>query len=291
MEHDRRLRKLHSMEEFGLIHGSTKEVRVTGISGRVHPKVAFPHKHDFYQLLVVARGSGWHEIDFLRYPIRPLSIFFLKPGQVHRWQTHPKSKGYIVEFTEEALVQSSLVLAPTWSVQEIPDRMDFSKAAKSVLRTIFCILRMMQEEYDGQSADFEASLRHYLMPLLIEMHRYRSRRKAHNKKADALLSHFLFLLRDNFKKEHSVHFYAAKLKTSPKALTMRVSRSMGKPASEIIRQRCVLEAKRLLAHSALSVAEVGYEIGFCDPNYFSRFFKNSVGLKPGDFRTEARNFP
>jgi AraC-like DNA-binding protein len=59
-------------------------------------------------------------------------------------------------------------------------------------------------------------------------------------------------------------------------------------AGAIVRQRRLLDAKRLLSHSDLSVSEIGYRLGFQDPSYFSRFFRKSTGSAPAEFREAIR---
>src|SRR5262249_12541672 len=50
-----------------------------------HEFIGRPHKHDFYLILFVVRGTGTHAIDFVKYPIRPKTIFLMTPGQIHNW--------------------------------------------------------------------------------------------------------------------------------------------------------------------------------------------------------------
>jgi AraC-like DNA-binding protein len=102
-----------------------------------------------------------------------------------------------------------------------------------------------------------------------------------------LVSQFQQLVDHYFKQEHSVEFYAQRLGLTGKALTTKLSKAIGKSAGAVIQERCLIEAKRLLAHSDLSIAEIGYQIGYEDPNYFARFFRRKTGHTPGEFRKRA----
>jgi AraC family transcriptional activator of pobA len=64
-----------------------------------HPFIDKPHKHDFYLILYVRKGSGTHTIDFTTYPVQADTIFLMTPGQVHSWTLSPLTDGYVVFFT------------------------------------------------------------------------------------------------------------------------------------------------------------------------------------------------
>ena len=88
----------------------------------------------------------------------------------------------------------------------------------------------------------------------------------------------------NFVHERSVEAYAKMLNVSTAHLHDTVRTTTGLTPGQIIRQEITLEAKRLLTHTKLTSAEVGYKLAFDDPAYFGRFFKREVGLSPSSFR-------
>ncbi|AHF94774.1 hypothetical protein OPIT5_26475 [Opitutaceae bacterium TAV5] len=87
-------------------------------------------------------------------------------------------------------------------------------------------------------------------------------------------------------KVQTVGEYAARLHVSPDRLSEAVREATGHPAGELIRQRQLLEARRLLAHTTRSVSEIAYALNFQDPAYFSRFFRRLTGQSPGEFRED-----
>ncbi len=274
--------KIYSMEDFGSVRGSTKEVRINKIDHRIKPKVPFPHKHDFYKIMAVSSGSGWHEIDFYKYNIQSLQIFFVKPGQVHDWEIPTKTLGYFVEFDKEALIYNSISSHLSSSLNQLPDHFDLLKSPEAIQRRLWDLLRLMFNEYCTGGSNFEISLRHYLMALLIELRRLSpGKMRVVN---DSLIERFQNLVEDNYCSEPGIEFYADALRMTPKALTMRAKRSLGKSAGGIIQGRRLLEAKRLLAYSNHTISQLAYEVGFDDPNYFSRFFRKATRMSPGDFR-------
>lgn len=284
MKSDFLIKKLHLMDEFGPVHGTIGEIRADTLESRARPLVSFPHKHEFYQILVITRGSGWHEIDFGRYPIRPGQLHFTKRGQVHQWKMSPRISGYVIEFNDAAVVQSSTFEHRSWSVEQLPSQLDLASAGVTRRAHIMDLACLIHDEYMEQAPDFELAMRHYLLPILIEMHRLIGAEPRVDRGPDSVVDRFLVLVEGNFRTEHGVEFYARALKTTPKALTMRVSRALGMSARAVVHGRCLLEAKRLLGYSNLALSRIGYETGFSDPAYFSRFFKKSTGETPGEFR-------
>jgi len=105
-----------------------------------------------------------------------------------------------------------------------------------------------------------------------------------------LLREFNMLVETHFKNHHQVSFYADQMNKSPKTLSNTFHTYQVSP-SQIIQERIVLEAKRLLAHSNKSSKEIGYELGFEDASNFSRVFKNHEGISPSEYRKNLNMEP
>lgn len=71
---------------------------------------------------------------------------------------------------------------------------------------------------------------------------------------------------------------------SPGHLNALCRKGRRRSASVLVRERLTLEAKRLLAHSELTAAEIAFRLGFEDPAYFARFFRREAGVPPTTFR-------
>ncbi len=99
---------------------------------------------------------------------------------------------------------------------------------------------------------------------------------------------FHTLVEIHFKTNHEVQFYAEKLFKSPKTLTNQFKKAGINPPLKIINQRRVLEARRMLYYTALSVKEIADELGFEDAANFTRFFKNNTGTSPSELRNTLR---
>ncbi|WP_227270699.1 helix-turn-helix domain-containing protein [Roseobacter weihaiensis] len=95
---------------------------------------------------------------------------------------------------------------------------------------------------------------------------------------------FCTLLEANFQKAWSVADYAGQLGVSAPHLTRICRAVLGAPPNELVRQRRILEAKRLLEYTALSITEITHRCGFRDAAFFSRAFKSVVGTPPKIYR-------
>ncbi len=88
-----------------------------------------------------------------------------------------------------------------------------------------------------------------------------------------------------FSEWHQVTHYADRLGYSPRTLNRLARAHTGRSAKQLIDERVVLEAKRLLSHGDAPVAEIAEQLGFDDPSNFSAYFRGRAGLTPGAFRS------
>lgn len=99
-----------------------------------------------------------------------------------------------------------------------------------------------------------------------------------------MIRDFQFLVEQHFKTKHSVQEYADLLNKSVKTLANTFSKASDKSPLQIIHERKVLEAKRMLRYTDKPIKEIAYELGFEDIQTFSRFFKKMESLSPTDFK-------
>ena len=100
-----------------------------------------------------------------------------------------------------------------------------------------------------------------------------------------LIRSFNYLVEQHFKTEHSVSFYAEQLFKSPKTLSNNFAKLNQSPL-QIIHERIILEAKRLLIYTDKTAKEIAYEVGFEDASHLSRLFKKHTSQSPSDFKKQ-----
>lgn len=279
------LKKLHPMGSFGVVAGITKQVRVTRLEKRLNPAVPFPHKHNFYHLVFITSGKGWHEIDFKRYEVKAGSFFFMVPAQVHSWSMSKDTCGIVIEFENLSMFAGDEAYVLTEALRPSADYVRFQGENKKEIQ-VLC--QSILNEYEKEEKDFEILLRLNVAKLIILFSRAIKSIPPTISRVSQFRESFMELIEKNYKSHHTVEYYAKVLGLSTKSLTAKVNRIIGKNVRDIVQERCILESKRLLAYSDLSVSEIALELGFDDPNYFTRFFKLKTKTNPGKFRQKAR---
>jgi AraC-like DNA-binding protein len=106
-------------------------------------------------------------------------------------------------------------------------------------------------------------------------------------KGHVVVKRFFQLVEDNYQKNLPVNVYAGMLAITPNHLTQTVNQLTGKTSSQIIKSKQVLEIKRLLVHTNLTVTEIANRLNFPDQSYFTKFFKRVAGLSPLQYRVKA----
>ncbi|MBT9394309.1 AraC family transcriptional regulator [Hymenobacter sp. NST-14] len=252
------------------------------------PGISRPHAHDFYLLLYVTAGQGSHTIDLVTYELGPGSVFFMTPGQVHHWQLSADAQGYVVLFEADFYLfrypGSRLFNYPFFDHRHAPVLQ--LGATEAALRPL---LERMWAEQTRPAPQQDEVVRSYLhICLELAARHYPATAPAPSpgepRHAQQQLREFGNLLNQHFRRQRAVQHYADLLHLSPNHLNALCRRHLGKTASALVQERVLLEARRLLRHSAATVAQVADALGFEDASYFGRYFRKHTGQSPEAFR-------
>jgi len=253
-----------------------------------HRDIHFPHRHSFYHLAFFTAGGGSHTIDFEKFPVKPGQLYFMVPGQVHSWFFSGGIEGYVMNVSAgffNAFLQDADYVErfPFFSGVSAEGVVQLPKAAIPVVTAQF---EGMLKEMKGDQAYSQDMLRLQVLGMFIAVSR--ASRQGGSRQE---LPHNYVLLR-NFRKLVEQHYmqlrlpkeYAALLYVTPNYLNAFCRHMLGKSAGEIIRDRVLLEAKRLLINADMSIATIAYQLNFADNSYFTKFFKKYAGTTPEEFR-------
>ena len=254
----------------------------------VHQDIHFPHRHSFYHLAFFTAGGGSHTIDFERFPVKGGQLYFMVPGQVHSWFFSGKIAGYVMNVSAAFF---NAFLQDAGYVERFPFFSGVSaegvvQLPKAVIPAVTTLFESMLSEITGTQAYSQDKLRLLVLEMFIEV--ARAGRKDLLKQEPP---HNYVLLR-NFRKLVDQHYmqlrlpkeYAGLLYVTPNYLNAFCRHMLGKSAGEIIRDRVLLEAKRLLINADMSIATIAYQLSFADNSYFTKFFKKYAGVTPEEFR-------
>ncbi len=267
-----------------------KHVLIAGFddTGKIMPR-QYPHRHTYYEILLLHNSKGIHYIDFHPWPFEGAVVFLLSPEQVHQLDREATS-GYSVKFDPSFFTSGndpdSQLLAHFLfdNMQSYP----VIPLAPADLTRLENLMSIAREEYEQTTEDTTPILFSYVRVLLMEIMRIRRRQLSEPHllpgQPQTQLLQFKQLLHQHFHELHEVQGYASRLHMTPRQLNALTQKLTGKTAGTLIKERVLLEAKRLLFLNTLTVKEIGYQLGFDDPAYFTRFFKKNTGKSPQQFR-------
>jgi AraC family transcriptional activator of pobA len=241
-----------------------------------------PHRHDYHELIWTRRGEGEHSIDGERAPVRPGTVTLIGRGQVHVFERARRISGAVVRFGPE--MQGD---GPGWlvggrgsiAVPVPPSEVPSLEAAVTMLAA------ETARPADPRGLDLQ---RHLLSILLLWVERwYDATRTERRDPGDAdvqLYRRFDALLERDFARHHDAAHYADALAVPQAALSRALTAVTGRTTKQLITDRVMLEAARLLRFSDLTIGEVAFRAGFEDQLYFSRAFKRHYGRAPSAYR-------
>lgn len=251
-----------------------------------HSFIEKPHRHNFYLLVLFTNGTGIHEIDFDKYPIKKGSLFILQPGQIHNWSLSNDIDGYIVFYSQE-------IYNLYFGTKKIEDYL-FYKSVKSNPEMYFeknefaeieMYFKLMLSESESEKPKRNDKILNLLDSINIEISR---KYLLDNNHKTAVYNHkidqFEKLIDTHFKIEKSPSFYASKMNITLKHLNRICKTILNKTATELITERVILEAKRLLIDKNKAISQVADELNYENYSYFAKLFKKETNNSPSEFR-------
>jgi AraC family transcriptional regulator, transcriptional activator of pobA len=247
-----------------------------------------PHRHNFYELMIFTEGGGKHEIDFKEFEIDKHSVHFVSPSQVHRLKS-TTARGYVICFFEEFLhLQANTSFIDAFQFYDFTRYAPFIKMDKAVHKELEKIALILNSSLDSKSTLKREILSSYLNIALLKIKEYfidncifeMNRIATVNPK----IQEFKRLINESYYEHYTVFQYAEKLNISTNYLNALSKKETGRTAIELVHERILLEAKRLLYSTNLSIKEISSLLRFDTDAYFVRFFKKNIGQTPGDYK-------
>ena len=243
------------------------------------------HRHDFFFIIALEKGEGTHEIDFTTYTVFDNSVFFMRPGQVHRLQLKADSTGYIIEFNREFYHPKDKI--STQRLRKASNK-NYCKPEIKRFEKLYEILTYVFLEYTGKEEGFQdvikANLDIFFIEFLRQSLNHNGPSTDTNPYTQERLEEFLELLEIHIVTHKQVAQYTDLMNLSPYQLNEITKATMAKTASELINEHIILEAKRYLLATPNQIKEIADQLGYEDVSYFIRFFRKQTGYSPEAFR-------
>lgn len=247
------------------------------------------HRYTFNMLICVTQGTCTHTIDFKPIHAQAGSLLFLRSSQAHNFGTNDDWEGWLLLFKPEFLLPlqtTALDLSDTY--ENLPACLQLEN--NDCQKIIDLMIQMKQDVMiNALSKNMNALLRYQFYTLLLRLsifhNRYATPTKF-NTNASQRFKEFQRLVEKNFIEHHQVAHYAKQLKCSEKSLMRATMEIIGKNPKAFITSRIILEAKRLLAHTDLTIASIAENLGFKEPTNFIKCFKRETCITPKEFQLQ-----
>ncbi len=243
------------------------------------------HRHDFFFILAVQRGTGQHEIDFTTHQVQDHAVFILRPGQVHQLELKAGCTGFLLEFNTEFYSPKDKVASQR--LRKASNK-NYCELELNRFDKLYAVLIAMFQEFTSKEEGYQDVIKACLDIFFIEFVRQspnpKGESKMNNPYTQERFEEFLALLEKHLVTHKQVSQYTDLMSLSPYQLNEITKSSVGKTASELINEHIVLEAKRYLLATPNQVKDVADLLGYEDFSYFIRFFKKHTGYSPEAFR-------
>lgn len=235
----------------------------------------------FHAVLLCTMGEGVHEVDFTPAEIAPHRVLHVRPGQVHRWSFSREYRATVVFVRDgdHGLATEGWPVGPR--LFEVPAA-EWTHANG--------LLRLIQREmtFDREPSRRDRALQAALELLVVALGLDVSQ-PADGGDLPPVYLELMQQIETDVTWSRSVSDHARRLGYAERTLTRACLAATGRSAKEVIDDRIVLEAQRLLADPDRTVAATATVLGFADPGNFSKFFTRLAGESPTAWR--GRNAP
>ena len=243
-----------------------------------------PHRHQFYELLIITGSGGEHDLNFSSLPMKKYEIHFVGPDDVHLVFREKASSGCTLLFLPGVIDRPLLRSLPFGTERPV------IQLPAAAFKRALIYLDLIHTETREQAAGNELVLRSLVQSLAIYLSRFweRDRPGAALRVGNPLVDRFMLLVQRHYADHKRVEDYADLLHISPKHLIAVCKEHTGNTPLNIIRVHLVAEIKKLLYHTDLSVKEIAYRLNFDEPGNFSKYFRSATGFTPLEYRAGIR---
>lgn len=257
---------------------------------RLHNWHIKPHQHNgLFQILYLQQGNARVRLDEQHSEMHAGQVLMVPQICIHGFEFDRDAVGYVLTLAYPLINKLMREMGDGLAALVRPSMHALGDDEESAhIRMAFSAFDM---EYRGSAPHRELLMEALLAAILVWLTRHATQalpvQRKEAAKGSRHFARFCALLEEGYGKHYPVAHYAKQIGITAAHLNLLCRRIVDKSALELIHERVLLEAKRNLVYTAMTISEVSYAIGFSDPAYFTRFFKRGAGLAPKDFRRRA----
>ena len=245
-----------------------------------------PHRHDYHELMWLRAGEGEQLIDGEAHAIVPGTVTVIARGQVHQFRWARGLHGALLRVADAAVAgDDGWLLDRRRGAAVITVPPGECGRFEAVLRALHAEAQRPPDPYAAEL------IGHLTATALLWLARWDDASRAERPKADdadvALHRRFAEALERDYPRHHDVAHYADALAVPAAALSRALVSVTGRATKELIVERVMTEAMRLLRFTDAGVGAIAHAVGYDDPLYFSRAFKRYAGRAPQAYRAEV----
>lgn len=246
--------------------------------GELPASLVTPARPHFHSIYLGTKGRGSMIIDFNPVPLGAGRATIVARGRVEQFTGRGNVDAWMMLISPEFITDKLRLLAPTWQQPTI--ELDATDQRE--------ILELVGQLAIEQSRPLDAVQPALLSSLVRAVLLRLERRVPDAGGSSSELERFFTILERDCLTTRSVAHYAKAAGLSPRRLGELLDIHTGRSTKQFVDERVVLEQKRLLAHTQITVKELADQTGFAEPSNLVKFFRLHTGLTPLEFR---RNLP
>ncbi len=256
-------------------------------------KIQKPHRLEYYSIIAITTGFGFHNIDFKKYSFTNGTFFFLAKEQIQSFDFKPGNEGFVITFNEEFLNAYIKMPKPLSQTCLFNYHLKHPQIQVNALEReyFFDIVRKIYQEYQSKNGFAKNNIIQTLLNLLLLKSERIKRNKFFNIEQESyndLFYKFKDLIETNYKQTRNAKYYAEVLGISYKHLNNICKNITRKTAKEFIDSFLVLEAKRCLISSNDTIKKISKNTGFEESTNFIKYFKKHTGFLPVKYRAKFK---
>ncbi|MDF2191326.1 helix-turn-helix transcriptional regulator [Paraflavitalea sp. CAU 1676] len=243
-----------------------------------------PHKHNnYFEIIYLSAGSGYHSIDSRKYPVIPPIIFFVRKEQVHNFDLEGEPDGFVA-IIKKAFIDKSFDNVLKSLLTKLSSHNCLSIADNNTIHHLFELLCKENKIQNGGTFHIIEGLLKALFAKVLEV--AKPFIKPDEIRSD-LYQSFLELLNNGQVVKNSVQHYAELLNTTPQNLNAVCRKAVNQSATEVLAESLIGEARRLLHYTNSTVSEIAFTLDFTDASHFVKYYKRITGQTPQAYRKDC----